>query len=104
MRLKSTPSRFRVENNSALESRSDGLAPDLAEVHRPVEGDGGFVSDCDVQGEPRLVATREPPHRGLQQGSPKPTAAAVLRDTELRDERHAHPVRDQNRAHDSVAL
>src|SRR5436309_14416555 len=95
MRLNSTPSRFRVENNSALESSGDGLAPDLAEVHRPVEGDGGFVSDRDVQGEPRLFATREPPHRGLEQRSPKPKAAAVLSHTELRDCPRALPIRVQ---------
>src|SRR5436309_14542780 len=100
MRLNSTPSRFRVENNSALESSGDGLAPDLAEVHRPVEGDGGFVSDRDVQGEPRLFATREPPHRVLQQRSHNPTAVAVLRETELQDQRQAHAWREQDLSHD----
>src|SRR5712691_6312538 len=104
MRLKSTPSRFMGENNSAFEARSDGLASDLAEIHRPVESDGGVVSHRDVERESRLIATREPPHRGFEQRSPEPAPAAVLRHAEFGDERHGHPMRNQDRAYDPVAL
>src|SRR3989442_2140034 len=94
MRLKSTPSRFMGENNSALETSGDGLASDLDEIDRPIETDGGVVAQRDVQRESRLIATREPPHRGFEQRSPKPAAAAGLCDAQLGHERHAHPMRD----------
>src|SRR3989454_11668142 len=102
--LKSTPSRFMGENNSALETSGDGLASDLDEIDRPIETDGEVVAYRDVECKSRLIATREPPHRGFEQRSPEPAPAAVLRDAELGDERHAPPVRDQDRAHDPVAL
>src|SRR5437879_13373362 len=104
MRLKSTPSRFMGENNSALEASGDGLASNLDEIDRPIETDGEVVAYRDVECKSRLIATREPPHRGFEQRSPEPAPAAVLRDAELGDERHAHPVRDQDRAHVPVAL
>src|SRR2546426_600387 len=86
------------------ESRGNGLAPDLNEIHRPIEHDRRIVADCDVQGESGLIATREARHRGLEQRPTKPATAAILRHPELRDERHAHPMRDQDCTHDPVAL
>src|SRR2546428_14137003 len=104
MRLKATPSRFMGENNSAFEARSDGLASDLAEIHRPVESDGGVVSHRNVERESRLIATREPPHRGFEQRSPEPAPAAVLRPAEVGAKRHGPPMRNQDSAHHPVAL
>src|SRR2546429_8298563 len=66
------------ENNSVLETSGDGLASDLDEIDRPIETDGGVVAQRDVERESRLISTREPPHRGFEQRSPKPAAAAVL--------------------------
>src|SRR2546422_9866557 len=98
MRLKSTPSRFMGENNSALEASGDGLTSDLAEIDRPVEGDGGVVAHRDVECESRLIATGEPPHRGFEQRSPEPAPPAGLCDAQVRGERQGHPMRDQDRA------
>src|SRR2546425_12723460 len=97
MRLKSTPSRFMGENNSALEASGDGLTSDLAEIDRPVEGDGRVVAHRDVECESRLIATGEPPHRGFEQRSPEPASAAVLRHAPPAHKRPAHPARQQAR-------
>src|SRR5207244_9994747 len=91
MRLKSTPTGFMGENNSALEARGDGLAPGLAEVHRTVERDSGVVAHGDVECESRLLATRETPHRGFEQRSTESAPATVLRDAELGDEDRKSP-------------
>src|SRR2546422_10588298 len=101
MRLKSTPSRFMGENNSALEASGYGLASNLDEIDRPVETDGEVVAYRDVECKSRLMATRERPHRGFEQRSPEPASAAVLRPTRAGDGRHAHPMRVQNGTHDS---
>src|SRR2546428_13429415 len=103
MRLKSTPTGFMGENNSALEARGDGLAPGLAEVHRTVERDSGVVAHGDVECESRLLPARETPHRGFEQRPSEAAPATALRAAELGDERHAHPVRDHNFAHDPAA-
>src|SRR2546429_8294219 len=103
MRLKSTPSRFMGENNSVLETSGDGLASDLDEIDRPIETDGGVVAQRDVERESRLISTREPPHRGFEQRSPKPAAAAGLGEAQLRDQPHAHPTRGPSPPPDSTA-
>src|SRR5207244_12755788 len=92
------------ENNSTLEARGDGLAPDLDEGHRPIERDRRVVADGDVQGESELIPTRKAPHRGLEARPTESATPALLRPSELRDERTAHPVRVEARAHDPIAV
>src|SRR5205085_502428 len=57
----------------------------------------GRKPSSDVDLRPLLVTRSSPWASGS-------ASAAVLRHAELGDKRHAHPVRDQDRAHDPVAL
>src|SRR2546427_11216854 len=102
MRFKSTPSRFMGENNSALEASGDGLTSDLAEIDRPVEGDGRVLAHRDGECESRLIATGEPPHRGFEERSPAPSSEPGPRAPESAGKRRAQPVLTCARAESTV--
>src|SRR2546426_12282855 len=99
MRLKSTPSRFMGENNSALEANGYGLASNLDEIDRPVETDGEVAAYRDVDCTPRLIATREQPHRGFEQPPPDAASPAGIRHNHGVDGRDPHLISDHNRSH-----